>query len=130
MAQDQYTRQDGANRILGICIVWHEDESPDLSWLDADSGRYTDVEDVEERERYEREDAARLQAFYDGGWHMKGCWAEAKVLVGGVTQTIRSGGLWGIESDAEDGYAREVEDDERHELLKILESLGFNVEGA
>ena len=109
-----YTRIDGANRILGIGIVWREDEDADISYLWLGD------------EAYAKEDAARLAAYRAGEWHMKGCWAEALVVTAGVTQTIKSGGLWGIESDSGEEYLREIEEEERAELLCILESLGFD----
>jgi len=113
------------NRILSIGVKWVHDETPDLSWL-TDADRYSDVENTEERERYEREDAERLKAFHDGEWFMEGCWAQAEVVVEGTCQRIKSGGLWGIESDSEKGYREEVEQEQRAELLGILAALGFD----
>ena len=51
----------------------------------------------------------------------------ALVTVNGVVQTIKSGGLWGIESDSEEEYRREIEAEQVGELRAILESLGVEV---
>src|SRR2546429_7432495 len=68
------------------------DESPDVS--------HYEQEDV-----FGEEGRERIAAFERGEWSMMGIYAEAEVLTpnrggGGHTiQTIRSGGLWGIQSD-------------------------------
>lgn len=80
-------------------------------------------------EEYARQDAARLAAFHAGDWDYEGCYAVAHVTIEGTMQTIRTPGLWGIESDSDEGYRREVEREEREELLGLLDSLGFDTTG-
>lgn len=112
-------------------IAWEmltpADESPDVSWLEPDSGRYDDVADAEERARYEAADAERL-ADYGSGWHMLGVIARARVFIpaGGTSfrvLTLESAGLWGIESDSGD-YLREVYVEQKAELMAELQTLG------
>lgn len=80
-------------------------------------------------QEYARQDRARLKAFRAGAWHFEGCYAVARVTVNGTRQTIRTPGLWGIESDSDNGYRREVEEEQREELLDLLNSLGFDTTG-
>lgn len=79
---------------------------------------------------YARQDAARLAAWEAGEWCETGCFAVAKVRSpSGVVQTIRSGGLWGIESDAGEEYRREVEQDSLDDLRRELEAFGVALDG-
>ena len=43
----------------------------------------------------------------------------------GVRQTIRSGGLWGIESDSTPPYFADIGEEQLEELVEILLELGF-----
>lgn len=54
--------------------------------------------------------------------HGFGLWAEADVVVDGVIQVLRSGGLFGID-DPEPRYLKEVEDEEYASLKGILKSI-------
>jgi hypothetical protein len=47
-------------------------------------------------------------------------------LRGYLTQQVRSGGLWGIESDSDGSYLAEVAKDELAELRKELHAMGFS----
>jgi hypothetical protein len=47
-------------------------------------------------------------------------------VAGNTTQTIRSGGLWGIESDSGDDYLTEVENEQLDELKDELHAIGFS----
>jgi hypothetical protein len=71
-------------------------------------------------EYYAMEDYKRMERFNDGDWCYIGIFAAAEIVgESGVTQTIRSGGLYGIESDS-DEYINTVEQEE-------LESLGYEL---
>ena len=73
-----------------------------------------------------------------GDWCYIGIRAEAEVVSGGVQgrtsngspvhtiQQIRSGGLWGIESDLDRSYFEEVQKDELASLKTELLALGFS----
>lgn len=63
---------------------------------------------------------------YGNGWCYMGVTASAQVqLDGSLTQTIRSGGLWGIESDSDESYFTEVETEQLNELRSQLHAIGF-----
>jgi hypothetical protein len=108
--QTQFRRLDAKNTILGSCVCWQEDESPDVSYLE------------------QEEFADRLREYRRGDFFFQGCWAEAEICVNGVIQTIRSGGLWGIDSDSESAYKELIEAEEKAALAEILVSLGFTAE--
>ena len=72
---------------------------------------------------------------YGNSWWMFGIQAFADVLVplgdnsrpnDWMVQTIHSGGLWGIESDSEQSYFKEVEDEQIAELKSQLKILGID----
>jgi hypothetical protein len=91
-----------APELESIVVVVIPDDEPDFSHID----------DVQQA-RYER-----------GELTLYGIRAEAKIVVDEVVQTITSGGLWGIESDAGDDYFHEVAEEEYNDLRKILKTLG------
>lgn len=102
------------NIIESIKVIVECDQSPDLSYLDADN-------DPE----YAEENAERL-ADYGNGWYMVGVYCQAVVYTptpqGGFKgrQTIDGGGLWGIESDSDKSYLLEVAQDNMAELKITL----------
>lgn len=118
---DKYRMLDGASRrILTIRTVQEIDSDPDLSWLeqsDADMG-----------DGFEAESRARIDAYRRDEWYMVGTWAEATIVVRNTMQTIRTGGLWGIESDSGQPYLDDVAAEQRAELVTILHDLGFSGE--
>lgn len=108
------------------------DGDPDLSYLEQD---YADVAktDPAEAAKYRAQDAQRLQDYRDGYWHTVGIYAEAKLRFatpqGGWLNgpEVRTGGIWGIESDSGDDYFEEIGQDELEELRAELYALGFGV---
>jgi hypothetical protein len=140
------------NKIESIKIVYEIDECPDTSYL----GEYSNTPDkdgyfIDRRERgdmsrneyryfnvgcgdpaYIEQDYARMEALNKGVWYFIGIHAEAKVRTsidtgGGMQrQTMKSGGLWGIESDFDKDYIQEVAQDECLNLRTQLVS--FNVD--
>ena len=134
-------------RILSVRVRRKYDESPDLSYLGEYSDKPADVHidrkqtgDMGRSEfryfsagcgdpEYIEQDYARAEAFNRGDWCMVGIWAEAKVkLSGEVVQTIRSGGLWNIESDSGAEYFEEVAAEELEQLSAELAELGFSAD--
>jgi len=95
-------------RIVTISTKQHWDPFPDASYLEA-----PEFED-------------RLRQYRNGDFSYIGISAEAEIVVDGVSQTITSGGLWGIESDSDGQYLSEVEQEEVDQLKAILQSLGFS----
>jgi hypothetical protein len=73
------------------------------------------------------QDYQRMESLNRGDWFSFGVSAVAEVQLtpGGVIQKIRSGGLWGIESDSDKSYFAEVESEQLAELRGELEQLGF-----
>lgn len=73
------------------------------------------------------QDYRRMEDYNRQGWCMVGVYATAQVVIAsGAVQTIRSVGLWGIESDSGSDYFDEVEGYELSNLREQLEALGFN----
>ena len=81
-------------------------------------------------QQQERGDLARAIGYGDQ-WYMVGILAEAEVLVPhgppghSIIQTLRSGGLWGIETDSESSYFVEVAKEELAALVEVLNEMGF-----
>lgn len=76
--------------------------------------------------QYTKQDYARMESYNNQNWSYIGIRATCELTVDGVTQTIRSAGLWGIESDSDDSYLESVESEELAELRKIVHGLGFS----
>ena len=92
--------------LVSVKAIVLPDEDPDTSYLDQD----------------EFED--RKEAFARGDFSFVGIRAEAEIVVDGITQTIVSGGLLGIESDIGDEHIKEVACEEYTDLRRILKTLG------
>lgn len=138
------------NRIEFVKVRCEVDQDPDLSYL----GEYSRLADsdnaIDRRARGDmghgelqyfnpamtgeetgnpdspEQDYQRMEAHNRGAWCMVGVWAEAEFIVGGTVQRIRSGGLWGIESDSDKSYFEEVAREELSSLADILKELGFS----
>ncbi len=91
--------------------------------------------------KYTRQDYERMESLNAGHWGYIGIRAEAEIVlpyqvnkgcVHGhevyiqLTQTVTSGGLWGIESDSERSYLEEVKGEELSQLKGSLRTLGFS----
>ena len=150
MAADQFRMQDTERqgprlRITKIVIETAPDEFPDLSHLESEYDEETqtvtksvcysnaDVRNQgwEKVKGWIDEDRRRLDSYGDA-WVCVGVEAIAYLSVllkGGlkgfaICQTIRSGGVWGIENDSETGYLREEGENELAQLRDILSALG------
>jgi hypothetical protein len=78
------------------------------------------------------QDYLRLESYNRGDWGMIGIWAEVVLLVplrgspgSSIRQKIKSGGLWGIESDSDDEYLDSVYAEQCDELASILDEMGI-----
>lgn len=101
------------------------DEHPDISHLEQD---YADVVDEAEREKYRAADRARLEAYNNGDWHMRGLFVRAciSVPIGGGSFCmfhLDSPGLWGVESDCGDAYEQEIWRDEERQLKDMMATM-------
>jgi hypothetical protein len=140
-------------RILSVRVRWETDSDPDLSFIGEYASRPgPDDRTIDREERGDvgrneyryfiaamsgeetgnpesvEQDYRRMEDMNRGDWQMLGCWCEAEVVLipGGPIQTIRSGGLCGIESDSGDGYLREIEQEQASELREQLKALGYS----
>jgi hypothetical protein len=88
------------------------DNDPDTSWLEQD------------------EFSDRLAEYQAGGFGFVGVRARVKVhnWTTGVTKTIESAGLWGVESDSEESYIREVGMEELDALKPEASAMGVDIE--
>lgn len=101
------------------------DEAPDLSWLTQDY----ESESAKDRTKYKAQDKRRLAAYNRGEWCMTGVRvvAHIEVPIGGDSfrsYTLASGGIWGIESDADETYLKTIEADERDSLISDFKAMG------
>jgi hypothetical protein len=117
------TQTATTKRINKVTLKRMVDEQPDSSYLE------------------QAEFADRLRQYQGGQFCFLGVRAEAEILLPAnlsmsprerkatcsfVTQRITSGGLWGIESDSDDSYMREIESEELAALADNLHILGFS----
>jgi hypothetical protein len=76
------------------------------------------------------QDYSRMTSLDDGQWHYIGIQAVAHISTpdgfGYTEQVVRSGGLWGIESDSDKEYIAEIEQEQLAELRGILAQFGFS----
>ena len=108
----QYRHLD-TKRTEGIYVSFERIETPD---------------DATSPEDFECYDAADKKAFHRGEWGFIGIQARAHILIvrkggHGVTHTMTSAGLWGIESNSGE-YLAEVFEEQKAELLVDLKALG------
>lgn len=82
-------------------------------------------ETPEDREKYARQDFERMEAYHRGDWWTVEIYVEADVTMpGDGPRTLKSGGIWEIESDSGEGYIRETAGDEIVDLRTALVTLG------
>ena len=128
------------------------DEYPNLDWLETElsedkkeiikSDQYTNEDLKTDRKntlKYIEQDKQRLRDYNKGKWQMLGISAVATIYLptnfindkGEYTdwkiQKIDSGGLYGIESDSEEGYIKETGSDQCDELKHYLELLQIDL---
>jgi hypothetical protein len=90
----------------------------------------------EEREKYSREDYLRMESLESGKWYMLGVQAVCRLKIshdGGkswLLQDIHSSGLWGIESDSDESFIKQVEYEQLEELKRLVITLGVPQEVA
>lgn len=152
---DNFRRVDGkSNKVISKArIVSMVDDSPDTSMLgeysntpgpfaidrerlgDCGSSHeytyfnpcYQNYKGLSDRtiKKYCKKDYERMESLNNGNWYFMGIWAECTYTINGVIQKLSSGGLWGIDSDAGDGYIKEIEGEQYAELVEIVKSLGL-----
>lgn len=77
-------------------------------------------------QQYGLQDFNRMESLSNGHWNFIGIIAKAEIQLADsdIIQTIRSGGLWGIESDSGNEYIEQVEREQLEELAFELEKIG------
>jgi hypothetical protein len=104
--------------------------NPSLNYVDG-SGELREGNTAEEVRKYVAQDYARMEDLNRGGWCFVGVKAEAEISIPAgsgysTSQTIHSGGLWGIESDSGESCFAEAQADELANLRSQLSALGFS----
>lgn len=100
--------------------------NPSLNYVDK-SGNPRKAETPETVRKYTLQDYERMESLNSGYWQFIGIEALAEIQVtGDNTQEITSGGLWGVESDSDKSYIKQVEDEQLAELRSQLKALGFS----
>jgi hypothetical protein len=136
-------------QIKSVCIVHRFDDNPDLSHLGEYAGQFRpgaidrQVRGDMDRNSYRyfvpamtgeqtgnpdspEQDYQRMEAYNRGEWHCIGIIAVATVQLSqdGPHQLLKSGGLWGVESDSDSDYLESIEHEELSELSGILSGIG------
>lgn len=99
--------------------------NPSFNYVD-DKGKRLPENTPDEVIQYVKQDYQRMEGLKNGNWYYLGIEARAEIqltlgkLVG--SQTITSGGLWGIESD---GDYSDIKKEELSALHSQLKALGF-----
>ncbi len=88
-------------------VVFEPDPEPNASYL-------------EQSEFEDRHDAYKREE-----WSLIGCRVEADVTIVETPQTLKSAGLWGIESDSEQDELDEIAHREWSQLRDVLKQVGI-----
>jgi hypothetical protein len=83
--------------------------------------------------KYAQQDFERIEAFNKGEYALIGIRAKAEIHISSngkewIIQSIISPGIWGIDSDSDNSYFKEVAESEISELKFMLKELGFSQE--
>lgn len=128
-SQGRYDSLDAAQELIVGLQECNCDESGDWSHSEYQyfntSGNYQG-EPLADIVQYTKADYERMESLNAGNWGFIGIQAHAEIVIGNVCQKITSGGLWGIESDSDESYFREVESENLVELRGILHDMGFS----
>ena len=94
--------------LRALRVVVEEDPDPDVSYLEQDG--------FDER----------LAAYRNGEFSIVGVRAEADVFIEETEQTLTSSGLWGVESDLDEGELIESAQAEWEALRNVLKAVGVS----
>lgn len=89
---------------------------------------------TDDYKKYGKQDYARMEQISRGDVWFIGIRAEAELKVetnngnSFRSETLSSSGLWGIESDSDDDYKKEIGNEQLSELRDYLESFGLEFE--
>ena len=110
--------------------IEHEpDNSRTLNWFNPQE---TSGDTPRNLKKYAKKNYERIISYERGNWYMIGIKATAEIATGpqagkgyGLITKVSSSGWWGIESDQEPGDFKEIEDDQKAELVDLLKERGF-----
>lgn len=107
------TQTATTKRIHKVVIQHMIDSDPDISYLEQDDF------------------LGRLEQYNNGVFEFIGIRARAEYCVGtgdgySIVQEVTSGGLWGIESDSNAEYLKDIEQEELNSLRGQLSAIGFS----
>jgi len=123
LAADDITEQEGCD-----CGERGDMERRELRFFNANVENYAG-ESPEDIRKYVRQDYERIERLNRGDWAYIGVRADAEILLpsgsASIVQDITSGGLWGVESDSDASYLKEIETEQLSELREQLRALGF-----
>jgi hypothetical protein len=139
--EDAYSILDGLTETpeCDCSVILHREYryfNPSFNYVDK-TGKPTDGLTPEDVRKYVRQDYERMESLNRGSWCFVGVRADAEIaivenVVSGparfpiTSQTITSGGLWGIESDSDREYLESVQQEELSDLKTQLLALGFS----
>jgi len=130
--EEAYTLLDGLAEGLQDCDCGGRGiDSHSYEYFNPNQENYAGLEE-DEIKKYCLQDYERMESLDAGYWHFVGIRAEARIAVGEgsakpvSTQTITSGGLWGLESDMSKSDFEETEAEELSQLKSQLKALGFS----
>jgi hypothetical protein len=87
---------------------------------------------TENYQKYGKQDFERMESLERGNWYFIGIRAIAEIRLPqgdhAICQRIDSPGLWGIESDSDDGYIESVAREELAQLRDMLEQLNVSTD--
>lgn len=109
-----------------LAIEHEPDNNRTYNWFNAQKG--TCETKAQARREYER-----MLAYNRGDWGMIGIKAKAETAISigqgnWKLDTITSGGLWGIETDTDEKYYKEIEQEQLSEVKDYLKEYGFTDE--
>jgi hypothetical protein len=104
-------------------------DSNSYKYFNPASGNYAGLKHAE-IVKYCLQAYARMEALENQDWYFMGITAKAEILVPSgpysLLQTITSGGMWSVESDAGEPEFLDIEADQLAELKGQLKALGFS----
>jgi hypothetical protein len=123
LAAGDITEQEGCD-----CGERGDMERGELRYFNGNVENYAG-ESPEDIRKYVRQDYERMERLQHGDWGYMGIRADAEILLSSgsasIVQEITSGGLWGVESDSDASYLKEIETEQLSELREQLRVLGF-----
>lgn len=127
ITEDQFRRLD-TKRPPGVYVRFERELETD-QFPPAKLGEYMGQGD--ESDEHRAETNARIDAYYRDEWWFVGVRAVAHiqhVYAGGSSTlyTIKSAGLWSVESDSSESHLAEIFDEQKSELAEFLNAIGPN----